>query len=152
MLKSAKILRTIAAAACIALLLLLALGCFDIYIDGNSPQNLDERGVHLAPVFSAESISSRFEVLAPMLIVCLVVIIGACVALRFVGNGKGGAEKEPRKCDMNIKTERPKLLLAVRLGLPILAAVFIVLGVMNGGARDVLVKAINICTECIGLG
>ena len=32
------------------------------------------------------------------------------------------------------------------------AILFIVLGVMNGGLRDVLVKAINICTECIGLG
>ncbi len=32
------------------------------------------------------------------------------------------------------------------------AIVFIVLGVMNGGLRDVLVKAVNICTECIGLG
>ncbi len=32
------------------------------------------------------------------------------------------------------------------------AALFILLGVMNGGAWDVLVKAINICTECIGLG
>lgn len=29
---------------------------------------------------------------------------------------------------------------------------FIVLGALNGGARDVLIKAINICTECIGLG
>ena len=37
------------------------------------------------------------------------------------------------------------LVLAAALGL-------IVLGVMNGGARDVLIKAINICTECIGLG
>lgn len=25
-------------------------------------------------------------------------------------------------------------------------------GVANGGAMDVLTKAINICTECIGLG
>ncbi len=32
------------------------------------------------------------------------------------------------------------------------AVLFIMLGVMNGGLRDVLVKAINICTECIGLG
>ena len=31
-------------------------------------------------------------------------------------------------------------------------AVFIVLGVLNGGMRDVLEKAIKICTECIGLG
>lgn len=40
----------------------------------------------------------------------------------------------------------------LRIALYALAAVFIVLGVMNGGLRDVLVKAINICTECIGLG
>ena len=39
-----------------------------------------------------------------------------------------------------------------RIGLFAAAAVFIVLGVMNGGLRDVLVKAVNICTECIGLG
>ena len=34
----------------------------------------------------------------------------------------------------------------------LLAALLIALGVGNGGLRDVLVKAINICTECIGLG
>ena len=33
-----------------------------------------------------------------------------------------------------------------------LAVTFIILGILNGGARDVLVKAINICTECIGIG
>ncbi len=32
------------------------------------------------------------------------------------------------------------------------AVTFIILGIFNGGAHDVLVKAINICTECIGLG
>ena len=40
----------------------------------------------------------------------------------------------------------------VRLVLLILAAVFIVAGVLNGSAGDVLMKAIKICTECIGLG
>ncbi len=32
------------------------------------------------------------------------------------------------------------------------AVVLILLGIVNGGLWDVLVKAINICTECIGLG
>lgn len=41
---------------------------------------------------------------------------------------------------------------ALRLGLYVAAAALVVLGVLNGGLRDVLVKAINICTECIGLG
>ena len=43
-------------------------------------------------------------------------------------------------------------LTAVRVTIFAAAAAFIVLGVMNGGLRDVLIKAINICTECIGLG
>ena len=42
--------------------------------------------------------------------------------------------------------------LALRLALLSAAVALIVLGVMNGGARDVLIKAINLCTECIGLG
>ena len=32
------------------------------------------------------------------------------------------------------------------------AVVFIILGIMNGSMKDVLVKAIKICTECVGLG
>ena len=32
------------------------------------------------------------------------------------------------------------------------AAAFIIAGIVNGGALEVLIKAINICSECIGLG
>ncbi|MCD8021743.1 MAG: procyclic acidic repetitive family protein [Lachnospiraceae bacterium] len=39
-----------------------------------------------------------------------------------------------------------------RLAIAVVAVIFLVIGVNNGGMRDVLVKAINICTECIGLG
>ena len=28
----------------------------------------------------------------------------------------------------------------------------VILGIMNGSMKDVLVKAIRICTECVGLG
>ena len=40
----------------------------------------------------------------------------------------------------------------VRLVIALLALALIVLGLANGQARDVLNKAINICTECLGLG
>ena len=40
----------------------------------------------------------------------------------------------------------------IKLVVACLAITFIVLGVLNGGMGDVLTKAINICTECIGMG
>ncbi len=40
----------------------------------------------------------------------------------------------------------------LRLTIIAVAVIFIVLGIINGGASDVLIKAVNICTECIGLG
>lgn len=32
------------------------------------------------------------------------------------------------------------------------AVLLLILGVVNGGAQDVLAKAVKICSECIGLG
>ena len=40
----------------------------------------------------------------------------------------------------------------LRVFLLLLAAMLLAAGVYNGGMRDVWVKAVNICTECIGLG
>lgn len=40
----------------------------------------------------------------------------------------------------------------VRLAVFMIAAVFVVAGILNGSMKDVLIKAIIICTECIGLG
>ena len=40
----------------------------------------------------------------------------------------------------------------IRRVLMVAAVIFIVLGVQNGSMKDVLVKAIRICTECVGLG
>lgn len=58
--------------------------------------------------------------------------------------------------DLSIQTKKPIVkthaVRNARVCIFLLAIMFIVLGVMNGGLYDVLVKAINICTECIGLG
>ena len=40
----------------------------------------------------------------------------------------------------------------VRLGVLIVALICIIAGMANGNMKDILIKAINICTECIGLG
>ena len=53
----------------------------------------------------------------------------------------------------NAKSEQnEKMLLGARLTILVLAVTFITIGIFNGGMADVLQKAINICTECIGLG
>ena len=45
--------------------------------------------------------------------------------------------------------KRPEILQAVTI---VVAIILIIAGVFNGSARDVLYKAITICTECVGLG
>lgn len=48
--------------------------------------------------------------------------------------------------------EDKRVILAIRIALAVLAVAFIIWGALNGNARAVFIKAINICTECIGLG
>jgi hypothetical protein len=45
-----------------------------------------------------------------------------------------------------------RVILTIRIALAVIAVVFIILGALNGNMRAILIKAINICTECIGLG
>ena len=46
----------------------------------------------------------------------------------------------------------PKRTAVARVIIILAAIAFILAGVLNGSAKDVLYKAISICTECIGLG
>ena len=55
----------------------------------------------------------------------------------------------PRRPDVQRPVRHLGLL---RAALYALALLLLILGVGNQGMRDVLVKAIQICTECIGLG
>lgn len=70
----------------------------------------------------------------------------------------GGAPLKTRECVFAARCasvyakQEGKIVLGVRIAVGLLAIVFVALGIVNGGAGDVLVKAINICTECIGLG
>ena len=45
-----------------------------------------------------------------------------------------------------------KRLAILRAGLLLAAIVILVFGFFTGGTADVLTKAVNICTECVGLG
>lgn len=69
-----------------------------------------------------------------------------CFCAELYGKGKlplfGKAEKGKSQINLIIS----------RALVGTVAVVFIIIGIVNGGAEDVLVKAIKICTECIGLG
>ena len=60
---------------------------------------------------------------------------------------KGGAAETFLEKKERFLPPKPMRKLLILLALILIAA-----GVANGGAWDVLVKATNICTECIGLG
>ena len=45
-----------------------------------------------------------------------------------------------------------KKLLIIRLSILSISVIFIVLGILNSSMHSVFIKAVNLCTECIGLG
>ena len=59
--------------------------------------------------------------------------------------------KETLRTDQSSDLRNRKAMV-IRIILLAAAAAMIVAGVLNGSMKDVLIKAINLCTECIGLG
>ena len=55
-------------------------------------------------------------------------------------------DPKPAPVNQDVKLKR------IRGAVLLLAAALLVYGFLSGGAADVLTKAINICTECVGLG
>ena len=95
----------------------------------------------------------------PATLICL----GICIAFSYLEEAsldrqislvKGAIAKTGAFApqDEPAKPTRPKLVWCIRGAILLVALTFIVLGICNGGMADVLSKAINICTECIGLG
>lgn len=62
-----------------------------------------------------------------------------------------------RQCPQTAPTaekpaENTAWLTATRIAILLVAILLLVIGLLGGGFKDVLTKAVNICTECIGLG
>ena len=93
----------------------------------------------------------------PWILAGLLILAGAALAerrsiLREIDAAKAQlkAEKGVRKEAAGEPSRRP--VNAARVILLLLAVLLIILGTVNGSLKDVLLKAINICTECVGLG
>lgn len=104
----------------------------------------------------------------PCIFAGLLVICGAAVYEKYAVKNMlpltqkltRGAKPEPKALTgvpaviEKIKTalENKWVVLGVRIAIAVIAVAFIIWGCLNGSARSVFIKAINICTECIGLG
>lgn len=57
-----------------------------------------------------------------------------------------------RICGKFAFLKTPKALMITRIAFGVVGIAFVVFGIYNGGMKDVLDKAVKICTQCIGLG
>lgn len=120
--------------------------------------------------FTGSNFGGRVLTLVKVALPCTVASFGCMIAASFVngycakkqieqiktmirfGSKEVALPKELQLLDqVNQVASHNITLWVVRGAVFVLAITFIILGVLNGGANDVLVKAINICRECIGI-
>lgn len=123
----------------------------------------------LVPERATEDILELLANVLPWFAAAFVVCVGALVFDRFYAKrqlprmkqllalGRGSAA-EPRS-PLSAAGARaagvlssPVALCTVRAAVLTVAVVFFIVGIQDGGMREVLHKAVTICTECIGLG
>ncbi len=110
-------------------------GCVDIYLSGDG--------------YSRQIVIDTFSKICVPIYICIAFIIGS-ICLNNKGNAKfykpkNFKQNEPPK--INRKTS-----LIIKTTIIVIGAAAVVFGAITGGFADVLTKAVNICTECIGLG
>lgn len=139
-----KIARLIAAAAVIVCACALMAACIGIYRSGAHP-------------YSREAVAQAFAPIRPIVYVCVAICLAATLMHLFAPNDRAFATRRSKNHSRRSQqppAREPKrhAVHAVRLALLCVAIALVILGVVSGGIADVLAKAINICTECVGLG
>lgn len=138
-----KVFLIIQSALYILLAVLLIAAVTGIYREGAAAKADDA----LVWIFSREKIAESFRMILPLF--CITIgfsAVGLILGIKDEKGSKpvkGGRIQNPASADWG-KTLRIILLIA--------AVCLLAAGVFNGSAKDVLVKAVNVCAECIGLG
>ena len=139
-----KVFLILLSAVCVLLAALLGAGAVSICTEGLARQAEDP----LASVYTAEIVREKMSAAAPLFIAFLILLAaGLLLGVKDPAAGKPIAQPG----QVRQKAE-PGNLRRVRAVLAAAAVLFIIAGILNGSAYDVLVKAIHICTECVGLG
>ena len=82
----------------------------------------------------------------------LFVLVGLAATGIIPGIKDPEAGKPVRSIGAAKQKGEPKHAARLRMAAAAAALILILAGIFNGSARDVMIKAIHICTECIGLG
>ena len=128
--------------------LLLNMQCLLLWVRGNAADNRNAESQLLTPVFSRDKIAAMLRISVPVLIGFITAAL-----LGLLWNMLRPSTKTTlRSGGPMFPAPRFSTRPIVRFFLLTVAVLLIVLGIANGGMRDVLIKAIMICTECIGLG
>ena len=119
-----------------------------------------EGSAYQAAGHPAEWIYTREKAVAAIIPVIPLFVIS--LAMTIYGLVNGIEDENMNKPSPDIKIDGPDFnkvgpekaarRVLIRRVLFAAAICFVVMGIFNGSMRDVLVKAIKICTECVGLG
>ena len=154
-----KLLLYIQSALCVLWVFLMAAAAIHIYTEGIAYQ---AQGHPEAWIYTREKAAAAFGRYLPVLLLAVISNI-ACVIMgaRDEDQDKPVADPELISIDKkereeaagagNVKQDTDKLRIA-RIAVLVVAVVFVIAGIMNGSMEDMLIKAVNICTECVGLG
>ena len=127
----------VAACAVCAVPMALYMTNLDHFVSRDLEQTVGRMAIHTAPwAFAALAVIAVYEIICSK-------SMEREIAL---------AQKAVKRPPEPKKAENERAVRILRAALYAAALVMLIAGVMNGGMRDVLVKAVNICTECIGLG
>ena len=139
--------------------ILMVGSAISIYCKGAAYQ---AQGHPEAWIFTREKALSAFGVCAPVLALAVVVTV-ICVVKGYRDEKQDKPVADPdliniykkeraAERDAHAEDAKAKKLRAVKIAILAIAVVFVIAGIFNGSMEDMLIKAINICTECVGLG
>ena len=149
-------LRWMTALGVLSIMAILIYDCIDIYLSGSAEMRQSNGNQALFQIYRRADVMNRLQtfILPIAALVCCSIatwIAGGTDEARMQNSSRKKISMTACKSAAPSQTDDKKIAM-IRTGLIMLAAALILMGVVNGGLHDVLVKAINICTECIGLG
>ena len=139
--------------------ILTAGSAVSIYLEGTAYQ---AQGHPEAWIFTREKAAEAFGTYVPVLALAVVVTL-ICVIKGICDDSQDKPVADPdlisiykaeRETERDIQAEaaKTKKLRTVQITVLIAAVIFVIVGIRNGSIEDTLIKAVNICTECVGLG